>query len=67
MREFNKEGSFYGVLKNPVNEGEIFWVDSELGDDLNGDGTCDKPFKSINKVEQIISEKLNDNGKVVII
>lgn len=67
MREFNKEGSFYGVLKNPVDEGEKFWVDSELGDDINGDGSYEKPFKSPDKAEQIILEKLKKINKEVFI
>lgn len=67
MREFNKEGAIYGNFKNPVNEGETFWVDYDLGDDLNGTGTYKKPFKSIDKVEQIILEQLKKTNNEVFI
>lgn len=49
MRTFNKEGTIYGVYSG-------YWVDSELGDDLNGEGTYEKPFKSLDKILELLSD-----------
>jgi hypothetical protein len=57
MRTFNKEGTIYGVYNG-------YWVDSELGNDLNGEGTCEKPFKSLVKILELSNELANIHNEI---
>lgn len=51
MRTFNKEGTIYSTYNN-------YWVDSELGDDINGDGSYETPFRTVEKVYDVCFEEL---------
>jgi len=57
MRTFNKEGTIYGVYNG-------YWVDTELGDDLNGNGTFEKPFKSLDKILELLHELANIHNEI---
>lgn len=53
MRTFNKDGTNYGVYNN-------YWVDSELGNDITGDGSYETPFKTVDRAYDGCFEKLKN-------
>lgn len=60
-------GTKYLKVNNTTLEfNEIIYVDGTIGDDTNGDGSKDKPFKTIVKGFDYLSDNCREGGAIVI-